>query len=193
MKKCRICSLTKKKSNFNKCAANKSSGLHSYCRECQSVNRKKYHLENKDASNFHSKAYYKENKTHLNELCSQWKSDNKDYIRNYNQQYYHDNIDNIQYRLRRNLRIRLYQAIKGNYKAGSAVKDLGCSIEHLIKHLESKFADRMTWDNYGKWHIDHIKPLSKFDLANSSEWAVACNFMNLQPLWAIDNTRKLNG
>lgn len=92
-------------------------------------------------------------------------------------------------RLRTNLRSRLYQAIKGNYKAGSAVGDLGCSIEELKKHLESQFLPGMSWDNWSRagWHIDHKKALANFDLTNREELLKACCYTNLQPLWAVEN------
>jgi len=45
----------------------------------------------------------------------------------------------------------------------------------------------MNWQNYGKWHIDHVKPLSIFDITNEKELYVACNFKNLQPMWALEN------
>ena len=55
---------------------------------------------------------------------------------------------------------RLISAIKGNFKSGSAVKDLGCSIDFLKQYLEVKFYGKMSWDNYGiHWVIDHIIPL----------------------------------
>ena len=58
------------------------------------------------------------------------------------------------------LRGRLNKALRGEYKAGSAVLDLGCSIQELKRHLERQFAAGMSWDNYGEWHIDHIRPLA---------------------------------
>ena len=90
------------------------------------------------------------------------------------------------------LRSRLNSAIRGGQKSGSAVDDLGCSIENLKLYLESKFQEGMTWDNRGKhgWHIDHIKPLSSFDLTDREQFLKAVNYTNLQPLWAKDNLTK---
>lgn len=74
--------------------------------------------------------------------------------------------NNLEFRLKSCLRTRLYNALRGNFRAGSAVRDLGCSIEFLKQHLETQFQPDMTWENYGEWHIDHIKPLSSFDLTD---------------------------
>jgi len=86
----------------------------------------------------------------------------------------------------------VYKAIKAGQKAGSAVNDLGCSIAELKQHLESKFKDGMTWQNWtiDGWHIDHIKPLARFDLTNREQFLEACHYTNLQPLWAMDNYKK---
>ena len=98
------------------------------------------------------------------------------------------------FRLARNLRSRLGVAIKREFKAGSAVRDLGCSIPELRSHLESKFANGMTWENYGKgpgkWNIDHIVPMVAFDLTNRQHVVLACHYLNLQPLWFEDNMSK---
>lgn len=93
-------------------------------------------------------------------------------------------------RIKRNLRSRLNKAVQGNYKHGSAVRDLGCSIEQFKSHLESKFQPGMTWGNYGQWHIDHIKPLNSFDLSDPVKLKEACHYFNLQPLWAYNNLHK---
>lgn len=96
------------------------------------------------------------------------------------------------YKLRRQMRSRLNMAMKIGQKGGSAIKDLGCSIQELRVYLESKFEPGMTWENHGKsgWHIDHIRPLSSFDLSNPEEVKLACHYTNLQPLWAKDNYSK---
>jgi hypothetical protein len=95
-------------------------------------------------------------------------------------------------RLAATLRSRLGVALRGNQKAGSAVRDLGCTIPELRAHLESKFQSGMTWENWSRdgWHIDHRTPLSKFDLTDRVQFLQACHYTNLQPLWAKDNYSK---
>jgi len=88
------------------------------------------------------------------------------------------------------LRNRINRALKGAYRAGSHIRDLGCTAEELVSYLESLFQDGMTWDNHGTWHIDHKKPLALFDLSNRVEFIRAAHYTNLQPLWASDNCRK---
>jgi IS30 family transposase len=97
---------------------------------------------------------------------------------------------NIQCRLACNLRSRMYQAVRRGTKSGSAVRDLGCTIAELKTWIESNFVDGMSWDNWGEWHIDHVRPLASFDLTDRIQFLQACHFTNLQPLWAKDNLRK---
>ncbi len=104
-----------------------------------------------------------------------------------------------QYRIRRALRSSLKNAIKHQRRAGSAIDSLGCSIDELRRHLEKQWALGMSWENFGRltnecetWQIDHIFPLSRFDLTDPLQVAKACHFTNLAPLWAIDNRKKGN-
>jgi hypothetical protein len=100
--------------------------------------------------------------------------------------------NDIEFRLRCVLRSRLKVAIQNNYKNGSAVKDLGCSISEFRTYMESKFQPGMTWENWSLtgWHLDHIVPLSAFDLSDREELVKACHYANLQPMWAKDNISK---
>lgn len=105
-----------------------------------------------------------------------------------------------QFRIRQNIRSRFQSALKRKKlkKLGITRKMLGCSWKELKTYLEKKFYKRkktnelMTWDNYGKWHVDHIIPLSKFNLLIKEEQYKACHYKNLQPLWAEDNIFKSN-
>lgn len=78
---------------------------------------------------------------------------------------------------------------KGYSKTSGTRKILGEDWEAVKSYLETKFQDNMSWDNYGKWHIDHIIPLASAgnDLKKMQE---LCHYTNLQPLWAIDNIKK---
>ena len=63
-------------------------------------------------------------------------------------------------------------------------------------HLESKFNDGMSWENYGKegWHVDHVIPDSwwKYSSTEDGEFKQSWALANLQPLWAFDNYSKSN-
>jgi hypothetical protein len=96
----------------------------------------------------------------------------------------------INFRILSYLRGRVYRALMGYSKAAKTKELLGCSIEELRAHIESKFLKGMTWDNYGQWHMDHIIPCCSFNMSIPEEQRRCFHFTNLQPLWAIDNIRK---
>jgi hypothetical protein len=75
-------------------------------------------------------------------------------------------------------------------KKDTTSKVLGYSYSELKEHIESLFLDGMTWDNHGEWHIDHIKPISSFNVYDDP--SVVNSLENLQPLWGIDNMIKSN-
>jgi hypothetical protein len=48
-------------------------------------------------------------------------------------------------------------------------------------------------ENHGKeWHIDHVIPISKFDLNNQEEQILAFNWRNTMPLSCKENLSKNN-
>ena len=100
--------------------------------------------------------------------------------------------EDLNFKLLNNLRRRINHAMKGKRTSLSTMFLIGCEIDYLIYHIQSKFKRGMSWDNYGLWHIDHKKPCASFDLSDPSEQYKCFHFSNLQPLWAIDNLRKSN-
>ena len=179
---CTKCKIEKETTEFHKHTTSKT-GLQSQCKDCRNVYRNSFYSQNKHIS----KTYYENKKNSIKEERKQYFQDNKEYFRKYKAN--RRKLD-IQYRLSDYLRSRLNKALKGNYKTGSAVRDLGCSIEDFKLYLESKFEQGMNWNNYGMWHIDHIKPLVSFELSERKELLKAVHYTNLQPLWAIDNLKK---
>lgn len=69
---------------------------------------------------------------------------------------------------------------------------IGCELSTLKEHLESQFKPGMSWENYGDWHVDHIRPCSSFDLTKNEEQQKCFHYSNLQPLWAHENLKKSN-
>lgn len=90
------------------------------------------------------------------------------------------------------LRKRISKALRRrtNKKVSTTTELLGCTISDLRLHLESKFQPGMAWNNYGAWHVDHIKPCASFDFSKPESQRVCFHFSNLQPLWAADNIAK---
>jgi hypothetical protein len=141
-----------------------------------SINKRRYYKVNINKIKKKDKLYYKQNKSKIIKRIS-----------NYERQKL---LININFKLIKSLRNRLYLALKNNQKQGHTLELLGCSIDKLKRHLEKQFTQGMSWGNYGKWHIDHIKPCAKFDLSNPKEQQKCFHYTNLQPLWAIDNIKK---
>lgn len=69
---------------------------------------------------------------------------------------------------------------------------VGYSLAELMLHVERQFSKGMTWENIGKWHIDHILPKSSFSYSSDEDPAFqACwALTNLRPLWAEENMKK---
>lgn len=176
-----------KEKNCNKCKIIKS--LDSFHRD--RTNKDGYSYVCKNCANKEDRKSYRLNRDKQLQRIKNYQAKNKEKLRLYRNNYYLVKAHtDISYRLARNLRTRLIGALKKNTKTGSAVRDLGCSIPELKQWLEKQFKPGMSWENYGKWHIDHIIPLSSFDLTNEKQVKKASHWFNLQPLWAKDNILK---
>ena len=121
--------------------------------------------------------------------------ENKDHIQEYHRDYKPKREkEDLNFKIINRLRTRMSMALKKGYKSGSAVRDLGCSIEEFISYIESFWEPGMSWDNYGKkkgqWSIDHTIPLSSFDLTNREQFLMAAHYSNMRPMWHIKNMRK---
>jgi len=93
------------------------------------------------------------------------------------------------------LRSRVNGAIKKNLgeKAAKTITLIGCSVQKAREHLEEQFKPDMDWENHGSvWEIDHIIPVSHFDLTIPEEQMAAFNYTNLQPLYWRENRIKSN-
>lgn len=186
-KVCRYCSQTLTLDCFFVSKKGKL-GRESICKECKKI---KYSATKKISDN----EYYKRNREKICTYYRQYRQLQEVKIKNNSRRNERLKTD-LNFRLSCNLRKRLGEALrrtqKNKQKEASAVKDLGCTVNKLKNYLEKLFQPGMSWTNYGfyGWHIDHIVPLAAFNLADPEQAKTACNYTNLQPLWAIDNFSK---
>ncbi len=202
MKTCTKCQLP---GEFSRDKTRKD-GYHPYCKSCVKVGSANYFETHRGEANARTKRWNEENAARRAAYFAS--AEVKEARRVYMKEYRRNNAVKLRsrsvaydqerasvdtgYRLGLNLRKRLGTALRGNQKAGSAVRDLGCTIPELKLYLEKLFQPGMTWENWGRkgWHIDHIKPLASFDLTDREQFLKACHYTNLQPLWATENLRK---
>jgi 5-methylcytosine-specific restriction endonuclease McrA len=207
---CSKCKIEKDLNGYKK-DKSKKLGRSSQCKECQNPYMKKYRNDpkNKVIANIYGKKYYDENSTpELRKkyydkswkkeeyrekhyiIMKKWNKENPDYMKEWHvknkekfnkgkrEKWANDPI----YRLKANIRTRIYIALKN--KSNASFKLLGCSIEEYIVFLENMFKGNMSWDNYGGyWEIDHIHPLSK---------GGSFHYTNTQPLTINENRKKSN-
>lgn len=95
-------------------------------------------------------------------------------------------------KINKNLSSAIADSLRGAKHGRHWEELVGFTLKKLMLHLEAKFKDDMSWDNYGEWHIDHIIPKSRFHFESSDdpEFRVCWGLANLQPLWAKDNISK---
>jgi hypothetical protein len=161
------------------------------------VSDKKYREKNKERLSNNHKKWYNENKEKWNEYIKEYREKNIDKIREIKRTYERTRKDNDPlYKLIANFRTAIYQVLKENNveKNGHYFEVLKYSPEELISHLENQFKDGMTWGNYGEWHVDHILPITSFNIQEigDNEFMKCWSLNNLQPMWGEENLRKSN-
>lgn len=207
MKHCAKCQENKDEPQFNRSKQSKD-GLTSYCKTCINAWHKDHYKQNKTIVLEKSRERYKKTKSKLAVTRRKYYLKNK---QSYMDRYHIYRADplkrkqrnitaskrdkirrkqDVNYKLRRNYRTRTWNALKGLTKSAHTLELLGCSIDELKLHLSKQFKTGMTWENYGKWHVDHIIPCSSFDLSIPENQKICFNYKNLEPLWAIENMLK---
>jgi len=191
----------KKKSNRERYLKNKEKNKKERELNSQQIAKyqKEYRKNNKEILLEKRKVYYEENKEKFLEYQKEYRETNKDEIRERKNKYQRNkrNSDPI-FKLRGNISSLIRYGITNNgfTKTNKTEDILGCSFEEFKEHIESKWEDWMTWDNYGNpkdgiieenktWDIDHIVPISS--AINENEVIKLNHFTNLQPLCSYEN------
>ena len=161
------------------------------------VSDKKWRDSNKEYMSNKSKTWYEQNKEHRKEYIKEYHKNNIDKIRKTKRDYERNRkARDPLYKLISNFRTAIYQVLKeSNVEKNKHYFDiLQYTPEQLITHLENKFTDKMTWDNYGEWHVDHKLPITHFNISEmgDSEFIKCWSLDNLQPMWGDENIKKSN-
>jgi hypothetical protein len=129
----------------------------------------------------YGKKHYEANKEKHNAYSVKWSRENR--RRNH--------VATLECRIRSRIGSALRAHLNGTARrAASTMILIGCTMPELAAHLEAQFLPGMTWQDRGRWHIDHIRPCASFDLTDPEQQRECFHFTNLQPLWAADNLRK---
>jgi hypothetical protein len=186
MKKCSKCNEEKSFDNFCKQKRYKD-GYQGHCKSCVNEKSKQYYQENKEKIKKFYNQHYKENKQYYKQYNQKSKERINKYLKQKRQ------TDSI-FKFKSNVRSLISSSFKRGTnqfsKKAKTEQILGCTIEEFRSYIENKFVKDMSFENYGKWHLDHIIPIS---IANTEEEIIRLNhYTNFQPLWAEDNIKKSN-
>lgn len=161
----------------DKCGLNRIEGEfrvnRKVCINCERQYGRKY---NKDHHEVRTK-WVSEHKDQMVKLLSDWYQKNKPSI---NQRYRERCANDPSFKVHRLEKDRLLKCID---KVKKTEDYLGTSFENVARWLEYNFIDGMTWENHGTvWDIDHVIPVSLWDLTNQDHNDVCFNWKNLTPL-----------
>jgi len=167
----------------------------SYIKNCEKIKEKNklYRKNNLDKIKQYQDNYREINKEKLKLKRLEYRNKNKAIISQRQYQYKKKKLLIDKYfKLKENLRSRIYNVLKGNtIKSTNTLDLLGVTnITKVKKHLEKQFKNGMSWNNHGDWHIDHIIPCASFDLKCPVQQLACFHYKNLQPLWAYENLTK---
>tara|TARA_R110000765_G_scaffold363919_1_gene454117 strand:- start:1251 stop:1937 length:687 start_codon:yes stop_codon:yes gene_type:complete len=185
--------------------AQKKCRLYSQCKSCckkwreenrekRLASKKKYREENREEIRATRLKHYQENREEVLAIKKKWREKNPEKVRVKNKKYIRQRLQRDPvFRLLRNMRNGLWRCLSGRLKNSHTMQYVNMVPDELMDYLEGRFTEGMTRDNYGEWHVDHIRPLASFDFTRpdkEEQLHMAWNYTNLQPLWAADNISK---
>jgi len=179
------------------------------------LRKKEYALKNKEHIAKKLKEYALKNKEHIAKQQKEYVFKNKETKIQYDKLYYSLNKSkklnqnkvwrknkkqtDSNFRFKCNISKQFWMVLsngkgKNGKKTTEILNCLGYTLNDLKLHLKNKFLEGMSWDNYGKWHLDHIKPVCSFNFSSiqDEDFKLCWALENLQPLWAVDNLKKVS-
>lgn len=163
-------------------------GLSARCKNCASEDQKQRRKDNPETyARYDKERWSKYDKEPQRQAHRAWREKNRTKRNAYRMRIHKERAANdVGYRFSCRIRTAVFHSLRGDSKYGYTEQLLGCTIVELRKYLESQFEPWMNWDNWGRgpgtWNVDHVIPVSAFDMSKSSEQLLCWNFTNLRPL-----------
>src|SRR5688572_3820429 len=206
MEESKVCTQCKIEKSLNEFHKNKryKSGFHASCKLCKNTKVKELAVkysrldvrETKDRKvcgrckiekNISEYVKSRARKDGVDNVCKDCKNKYKKEYCKARRQY------DPEFKLLGNLRSRLGQVLKGESKSQTTRQLIGIDFEMFIKWIEYQLEEGMTLQNYGSvWHLDHVIPISSFNLLEEEELFKAMNWKNIRPLPPVKNNQKSN-
>ena len=192
-KKCKICNVFKCTDEFYTFKRSTKNGLSTYmkpyCKACESKKTAKWNKDNRAKRMKTVRKSYRRRKLGIKRKPRETYEELRERERKYSRKYERERRrSDPNYRLLKNLRSRVRQALKGKHKSAATKALLGICVDECRKYIEALFTEGMSWDS--DIHIDHIVPCASFDLSDPEQQRRCFHYTNLQPLWGPDNLKK---
>jgi hypothetical protein len=203
-KVCTTCKVEKVITEFHK-EKNGKYGVKSKCKECfyeykrnnpkEKEYRRTNYVRHKGKKLAYKKQYKKDNAERIKEYNKEYNArpEVKKAKTKYNREYERNRRANDPlYDFKKTIKSTISRAItsRGYAKNSQPYLILGAEYKFVKGYIQRQFKDGMNWNNYGKWEIDHIRPMAS---AKNEEQTIELNhYTNLQPLWKNENREKNN-
>lgn len=204
MKQCTYCNKMLSFSDFPR-DSRTTSGYRPRCKACMNTINRNYRQSHKLAFANARKRHYRRNRESILAMKRDYYIRNREKKQAYDREYRKKNSAKRREQQRawdmntrrapahqiiRNTRRRIAHALIGNRKSVRTMELLGCTPEAFRDHLSAQFDSQMSWENYGDWHIDHIRPCYSFDLTKEDQLRECFHYTNCRPLWATENVKR---
>ncbi len=203
---CSKCGVEKPIAEYHK-ARDCKLGVRAHCKACLCRDARNSHHAKRDenvakmrerrasdpeAVREYHRNYYAENTERRRAYLRKWREANREGYLDSAARSHRKRYADPQKRLEAAIRAGVHKKLSGSGKSARTFELLGFTPDQLKGHLERQFAKGMTWANFGKWHVDHVMPLSSFDYesADDEQFRRAWALSNLRPLWADKNLSK---
>ncbi len=160
--------------------------LRPHCKNCHNVESKKWRELNREKNIAYLKEYYEKNKDVVNEKKKEYHNKHRERLNALHREWYYDNHDYVLKRVRE-WKVLNSEKVHNNVRQRKIKLKYGEIGTHSAEDVKLKIKQqkhRCYWCNRkikeGKYHEDHLFPLSRNGKNNSGNIVISCPECNLR-------------